>query len=99
MRNLVVTALAAATLAGAFAAPAAAADIVTVKVGYSDLDLDNRGRARTRSKTRIASGGQDRLRQAGHAAASSRPRPGRDCKESASSSAAEQFEKADRMSL
>ena len=39
MRNFVVPALAAVCLAGAFAAPAAAAETVTVKVGYSDLNL------------------------------------------------------------
>ena len=92
MRNLLVTALAAATLAGAFAAPAAAADIVTVKVGYSDLDLDTESgkdvlETRIAAAVKVACAKPDTrsLRSA---------QAWQSCKESASSSAAEQFEKA-----
>jgi UrcA family protein len=91
MRNLVVPALAAICLAGAFAAPAAAADIVTVKVGYSDLDLasaDGKDALETRIaaavKTACAKPDTRSLKSA---------QAWQSCKDSAASSAAEQFEK------
>ena len=91
MRNFVVPALAAVCLAGAFAAPAAAAETVTVKVGYSDLNLKTAAGKET-LEARIASAiktacGRPETRNLKSVQA------WQDCKDSASSSAAEQFEK------
>jgi len=91
MRNLVVTALAAASLAGAFAAPAAAAETFTVKVGYSDLDLKTdaakdvlEARIDAAIKTVCVKPDTRSLKVA---------QAWQDCKESAASSAADQLEK------
>ncbi|MBO9602069.1 MAG: UrcA family protein [Novosphingobium sp.] len=93
MRKFVVPALAAICIAGAFAAPAAAAetDTVVVKVGYSDLDLKTET-GRDALEARIATAVK---------AACAKPetrsiklmQAWESCKDSASSSAAQQFEK------
>lgn len=93
MRKFVVPALAAISLAGAFAAPAAAAETetVTVKVGYSDLNLKTAAgkealefRIAAAIKTACAKPDTRSLKSA---------QAWQNCKDSAASSAAEQLEK------
>jgi len=91
MRKFVVPALAAICMAGAFAAPAAAAETFTVKVDYSDLDLTTEAardvleaRIDAAIKTVCARPDTRNLKVA---------QAWQDCKESAASSAADQLEK------
>lgn len=92
MRKFVVPALAAICLAGAFAAPASAADIVTVQVGYADLDLTTDAgkdvletRVSTAIKTACVKPESRSLKAA---------QAWENCKDSASNSASDQVEKA-----
>ena len=91
MRKFIVPAFAALTLSVAFAAPAAAAEIVTVTVGHADLDLNTEAgkdvletRVSTAIKTACIKPDTRSLKSA---------QAWESCKESAASSASEQIEK------
>ncbi|WEK45237.1 MAG: UrcA family protein [Candidatus Andeanibacterium colombiense] len=91
MRNLILPALAALTLAAGFAAPAAAAETVTVKVGYSDLDLQTEVGKET-LQTRIAGAVKTACAKPDTRGLKVQQQ-WESCKDSASNSAAKQFEK------
>ncbi len=91
MRNFVVTALAAVTLAGAFVAPATAAETVTVKVDYSDLNLKSVA-GKEALEARLAAAVKTACSKPDTRSLKSM-QAWQNCKDSASSSAAEQFEK------